>query len=110
MPIFFAFFDFAERIGKVIWANPVLRWVVLVLTGLFVGRVWLWLRDKGRDKRVRKEITHEIIEDIQEQSDEAIQRVEDDRDAVARLNDEQLRKLATESQNNRGRLRRSPAD
>ena len=100
MPIFFAFFDFAERAGKAIWANPVARWVVLIVTGLFIHRLWLW----RRDSRVRKEITKDVVEQIEEQTNE---RVEDAREAARTtddLNAEQLRQLRAKDPNNRSRL------
>ena len=100
MPIFFAFFDFAERAGKAIWANPVARWVVLIVTGLFIHRLWLW----RRDSRVRKEITKDVVEQIEEQTNE---RVEDAREAARTtddLNADQLRQLRAKDPNNRSRL------
>jgi predicted nucleic acid-binding protein len=100
MPIFFAFFDFAERAGRAIWANPVARWVVLIVTGLFIHRLWLW----RRDSRVRKEITKDVVEQIEEQTND---RVEQAREAAAStddLNAEQLRKLRARDPNNRSRL------
>jgi cell division protein FtsB len=104
MPIFFAFFDFAERAGRAIWANPVARWVVLIVTGLFIHRLWLW----RRDSRVRKEAKEEVIEQINQENErveEAIRKADDD--IVERLNREQLRKLTERDPNNRGRAPRN---
>ena len=91
-------------------ANPAAQWA------LAIGGVWitfrLWLRAKIRSERkdAAEDATEEVIEQIEKETDDAIQRVEDDRAAVERLNAEQLRKLAASSPNNRGRLQNPQAD
>jgi Flp pilus assembly protein TadB len=100
MPIMFAFFDFAERAGKAIWANPVLRWIVLIATGLFIHRLWLW----RRDSRVRKEITKDIVDQIEEQTNERVEEARKAARSTDDLNADQLRKLRAKDPNNRSRL------
>lgn len=82
------------------------RWAQIALTCglvLIIGRTWLW----GHDRRVKKEAKREVIEDINEQTDERVEAVEQGRVERARLTpDERLRQSAG-SPYNRGRLRRS---
>ena len=104
MPFMFAAFDFAERAGKAIWANPVARWIVIIVTGLFVHRIWLWRRDRKFKREARIEVREEITQQIEEQTNE---RVEDAREAARStddLNADQLRKLRAADPNNRSRL------
>ena len=104
MPFMFAFFDFAERAGKAIWANPVARWIVIIVTGLFVHRIWLWRRDRKFKREARIDVREEITHQIEEQTNE---RVEDAREAAMSTDDynaQQLRELRAKDPNNRSRL------
>lgn len=91
-------------------SNPVARWVAGIGAGLAAFWAFMTLRDRRIRRQAKAEGKREVIEQIQEKTDEAIQRVEDDRARVRSLNDEQLRKLLAKDPNNRGRLRDPEAD
>jgi hypothetical protein len=104
MPFMFAIFDFAERAGKAIWANPVTRWIAIILTGAFIHRIWLAMRDRKFKRQARIEVREEITQQIEDHTNE---RVEDAREAARStddLNAEQLRQLRARDPNNRSRL------
>jgi hypothetical protein len=100
--------------GYSIWlwlkANPAAQWA------LAIGGVWitfkLWLARKIRSERkdAAEDATEEVIEQIEKETDDAIQRVEDERAATRALNEQQLLDLAAKSPNNRGRLHSPQAD
>ena len=104
MPIFFAFFDFAERAGKVIWANPVLRWIVLIVTGLVVHRIWLAMRDRKVKREARIEAREEITQAIEEDTNERVERAREAAASSDDLNAAELRKLRARDPNNRSRV------
>ena len=91
-------------------SNPAAQAVAAVSVLYVTFRIWL-ARKIGRvRKEAADEAREEVIEAIEKDTDDAIQRVEDDRAAVERLNADQLRKLAEASPHNRGRLRRTETD
>lgn len=90
--------------------SPVAQGVAMALGALGAFWAFMTLRDRRIRSQAKREARQEVIEQIKEQTDEAIQRVEDERDRVRSLNDEQLRKLAAKDPNNRGRLQNPEAD
>ena len=91
-------------------SNPAAQWVAGITVAYVTFRIWL-ARKIGRErKEAAEEAREEVIEAIEKDTDDAIQRVEDDRAAVERLNADQLRKLAEASPHNRGRLHRPETD
>lgn len=91
MPIFFAFFDFAERAGRAIWANPVARWIVLIITGLFIHRLWLWRRDSRKEKEIKQDIeikaqetAREVITKAEEKTHDVIAKADEARASIPR--------------------------
>lgn len=91
-------------------ANPLAQWIAGIGAALAAFWAWISLRDRRIRREARKEAKREVVEEIQEQTDETLQRIEDDRAAVRDLNEQQLRQLAEDSPNNRGRLHRPEAD
>jgi membrane protein implicated in regulation of membrane protease activity len=91
-------------------ANPWAKWVAGIAAAFVAFRVWLWRKIKSERKDAKAEGKREVIEQIEEKTNEAVQRVEDDRARVRDLNDEQLRKLLAKDPNNRGRLPDPQAD
>jgi membrane protein implicated in regulation of membrane protease activity len=91
-------------------ANPWAKWVAGIAAAFVAFRVWLWRKIKSERKDAKAEGKREVIEQIEEKTNEAVQRVEDDRARVRDLNDEQLRKLIAKDPNNRGRLPDPQAD
>jgi hypothetical protein len=85
-------------------ANPWAQWVAGLGAAYIAFRLWLSGKMRGERKEARKEGREEVINQIKEQTSEAVQRVEDERAAVRSLNEQQLRELAAKSPNNRGRL------
>jgi biopolymer transport protein ExbB/TolQ len=76
------------------------QWTLAIVSGLFIYKIY----ERARDMRIRKQERTKITEQIDKEN----RRVEDavdqaDRDAVERLNREQLRKLTERDPNNRGR-------
>jgi membrane protein implicated in regulation of membrane protease activity len=90
--------------------NPWAKWVAGIAAAFVAFRVWLWRKIKSERKDAKAEGKREVIEQIEEKTNEAVQRVEDDRARVRDLNDEQLRKLIAKDPNNRGRLPDPQAD
>ncbi len=101
-------------IGYSIWlwfrSNPAAQAVAFVVALYIAFRLWLARKIRREREDAAEEAVEQVTEQIQEKTDEAIQRVEDDRAAVERLNSEQLRKLAEASPHNRGRLHRPETD
>lgn len=100
--------------GYSIWlwlkANPAAQWA-LAIGGVWITfRLWLGRKIRNERKDAAEDATEEVIEAIEKETDDAIQRVEDERRATADLNAEQLRKLAAGSPHNRGRLHSPEAD
>lgn len=88
------------------WGKGLPRWVwmaALAALGIYVIR-----RDAYRDGR--KDGTRKVINDIEESTNEAIERVERVERSTADLNREQLRKLAAGSRYNRARVRDAEPD
>jgi hypothetical protein len=99
MPILWRLFDFVAN-------NKTAQWIIGILTGVTLYKAY----ERLRDNRIRKEAEAKVIEKIQEQTDDAIQRVEDERQRVADLNDSERLRLAAGSPHNRGRLQNPEAD
>ena len=91
-------------------ANPWAQWVAGIAAAYVAFRAWLAAKIRGERKEARKEGREQVIKEVKEQTDEALQRVEEDRATVRDLNQQQLRKLAGESPHNRGRLQNPEAD
>ena len=71
----------------------------------------LWKANNWHVRRgAKQEGAREVIDQIQEQTDERIERAEEVQRSTADLNAEQLRQLASKSRNNRGRVQRSEGD
>lgn len=88
------------------WAKGLPSWVYA--TAAAFG-LYLYVRhDAYRDGH--EDGADEVIEDIEESTNEAIERVERVERSTADLNREQLRKLAAGSRYNRTRLRQDQAD
>jgi hypothetical protein len=91
-------------------ANPWAQWVAAGVAAYGAFRLWLAGKIRGERKEARKEGREEVIEQIQEKTNEAVQRVEDERRATASLNDAERLRLAAKSPNNRGRMSRPETD
>jgi hypothetical protein len=98
--------------GLWVWlkSNPAAQWSLGIVAAYVTFKLWLRAKIRSERKDAAEDATEEVIEQIEKETDDAIQRVEDDRAAVERLNAEQLRKLAASSPNNRGRLQNPQAD
>jgi hypothetical protein len=98
--------------GVWLWfkANPAAQWVASIVAAYLTFRLWLSAKIRSERKDAAEDATEEVIEQIEKETDDAIQRVEDERAATADLNAEQLRKLAAGSPHNRGRLQDTPPD
>lgn len=98
--------------GLWVWlkSNPAAQWALGIVAAYVTFKLWLRAKIQSERKDAAEDATEEVIEQIEKETDDAIQRVEDDRAAVERLNAEQLRKLAASSPNNRGRLQNPQAD
>lgn len=98
--------------GLWLWfkSNPTAQWVAGISVAYITFRIWLARKIGAARKEGATEAREEVIEQIEKETDDAIQRVEDDRERVAALNDAELRKLAASSPNNRGRLQNPEAD
>ena len=57
-------------------------------------------------RSAKREGAREVIDQIQEQTDERIERAEEARRTTEQLNADSLRELAAKSRNNRGRVQR----
>ena len=103
-----------EPFGWGLWtwfrSNPAAQWAAGIGAAYVTFRIWLASKVKRERREAAEDAREEVIEQIEKETDDAIQRVEDDRAAVERLNAEQLRKLAAASPNNRGRLQNPEAD
>jgi hypothetical protein len=91
-------------------SNPAAQAVAGVVALYLAFRLWLARKIRREREDATEEAVEEVVEAIEKETENAVQRVEDDRDTVARLNDDQLRKLARESEHNRGRLHRPETD
>ena len=91
-------------------SNPVAQWVAGIVAGYAVFRLWLWRKIRRERQEAATEAERRVIETIEEKTDDAIKRVEDERRTTADLNDAELRRLAQNSPHNRGRLHRTEAD
>jgi len=104
----------AAPIGYGIWlwwkSSPIAQGATAALGALSVFWAWMTLRDRRIRSEAKREARREVIEQIEEKTNEAVQRVEDERARVRDLNDEQLRKLLAKDPNNRGRLPDPPAN
>ena len=99
MPVLWRFFDWIAN-------NKTAQWIMGILTGLALYKAY----ERLRDNRIRKEAKEQVLQDIEEQTDEAIERVEQERERVADLNDAERLRLAAGSPHNRGRLQNPKAD
>jgi hypothetical protein len=82
---------------------PAAHWAAGIGTGLAAFWGWMTLRDRRRDKETTRKIEAKVEKEnrrVEEAVDQA------DRDAVERLNSEQLRKLTERDPLNRGRAPR----
>jgi hypothetical protein len=91
-------------------ANPVAQWAAGIGAAYVLFRIWLARKIGAARQEAATEAREEVIEQIEEQTDDAIQRVEDERAATRALNEQQLLDLAAKSANNRGRLRDTAPD
>jgi hypothetical protein len=91
-------------------ANPAAQWVAGIGGAYVLLRVWLARKIGAARQEAATEAREEVIQQIEEQTDDAIQRVEDERDATRALNEQQLLDLAAKSPNNRSRLRDTAPD
>lgn len=82
--------------------NPIAQAVAGIFAAVFLWKANNWHVRRG----AKREGAREVIQDIQEQTNERMERAEEARSATADLNAEQLRKLAATSRNNRGRVQR----
>ena len=100
--------------GYSVWlwlkANPAAQWALGIGAAYVTFRIWLSRKIGAARKEGATEARKEVIEQIEEQTDEAIQRVKDERAATRALNEQQLLDLAAKSPNNRGRLHSPEAD
>lgn len=86
--------------------NRAAQWIAGIIAAVFL----LKTRDALRERQVKKRVKREVIDDIQEQTNERIEQAEDAGRTTADLNAEQLRRLAAQSPHNRGRVQRPRAD
>jgi hypothetical protein len=98
--------------GVWLWfkSNPAAQWAAGIVAAYVTFRLWLSAKIRSERKDAAEDATEEVIEAIEKETDDAIQRVEQERAATADLNAEQLRKLAAGSPHNRGRLHNPQAD
>ena len=103
-----------EPFGWSLWvwfrSNPAAQVAAAIGAAYVAFRIWLASKVKRERREAAEEAREEVIEQIEKETTDAIQRVEDDRAIVADLNEQQLRKLAASSPNNRGRLQNPEAD
>lgn len=91
-------------------SNPLAQWLLGIGAAWIAFRIWLASKVKRERREAAEEAREEVIEQIEKETTDAIQRVEDDRAIVADLNEQQLRKLAASSPHNRGRVQRPETD
>jgi lipopolysaccharide export LptBFGC system permease protein LptF len=91
-------------------SNPWAQAAAVIGAAYVAFRIWLASKVKRERREAAEEAREEVIEQIEKETADAIQRVEDDRAIVADLNEQQLRKLAEASPHNRGRLQNPEAD
>lgn len=90
------FFDFIAE-------NKTAQWILGILTGAALYKIY----ERLRDNRIRKQAEKKVIEKIEKENTRVEEAVDQaDRDAVERLNAEQLRKLTEGDPLNRGRAPR----
>jgi len=98
--------------GLWVWlkANPAAQWALAIAGAWIAFRLWL----SRKIRREREDATEEAVEDvvkaIEKETENAVQRVEDERAITRSLNEQQLRDLARQSPHNRRRVQDPPAD
>lgn len=98
--------------GLWLWfkSNPTAQWVAGISVAYITFRIWLARKIGAARNEAATKAREEVIEQIEKETTDAIQRVEDDRAVTRALNDQQLLDLAASSPNNRGRLQNPEAD
>jgi hypothetical protein len=98
--------------GVWLWfrSNPAAQWAAGIGAAYVLFRVWLSRKIGAARQEAATEAREEVIDQIEEQTDDAIQRVQDERDATRALNEQQLLDLAAKSPNNRGRVQNPAPD
>ncbi len=81
--------------------NPIAQAVAGVFAAVFLWKANNWHVRRG----AKREGAREVIDEIQEKTDERIERAEEARRTTVDLNAQQLRELAAASRHNRGVLR-----
>lgn len=98
-------------LGYSLWvwlkANPIAQYALAIGAAYIAFRVWLAGKVRRARTEGRIEGERQIIDQIEEQTNDTLQRVEADRAIVRDLTDDELRKSAEASPHNRGRLRRT---
>ncbi len=88
-------------------ANPWAQWVAGIVAAYVAFRVWLSGKIRGERREARKEGREDVIDEINKENSRVEKAIDAaDRDAVERLNSEQLRKLTESDPLNRGRAPR----
>ena len=83
--------------------NKTARWVLGIVTGVALYKLY----ERLRDNRIRKRAEEKVMKQIDKENTRVEEAVDQaDRDAVERLNAEQLRKLTESDPLNRGRAPR----
>lgn len=83
--------------------NKTARWVLGIITGVTLYKIY----ERLRDNRIRKRAEEKVFKEIEKENNRVEEAVDQaDRDAVERLNSEQLRKLTEGDPLNRGRAPR----
>ena len=83
--------------------NKPARWVLGIVTGVALYKLY----ERLRDNRIRKRAEEKVMKQIDKENTRVEEAVDQaDRDAVERLNAEQLRKLTESDPLNRGRAPR----
>jgi hypothetical protein len=98
--------------GLWVWfrSNPAAQAVAGVVAVYIAFRLWLARKIRREREDAAEEAIKDVIETIEKDTDDAIQRVEDERQRVADLDDSQRLRLAAGSPHNRGRLQNPEAD
>jgi hypothetical protein len=101
-------------IGYSIWLwfqqRPWAQAVAGVVAVYVAFRLWLARKIRREREDAAEEAVQDVIKTIEKDTDDAIQRVEDERQRVADLNDSERLRLAAGSPHNRGRLQNPEAD